>query len=409
MQEAVAGLKPGGPRIVRSMKGPEKFAIFLERLQRERFFWIAGALLGVLLVSSVSVYNLEHGRPDSDIRGIGDAIWWSFVTIASVGYGDVVPKTAWGRVMGVVTMLSGIVLFSITTATIASVFVEKKIREERGLEATKLKGHVVLCGWNPATEETIDGLIKESAGPRLRVVLVNELAPEDVDALRQKFEGHDLEWVRGNFVYENVLRRANIASAAVVIVVPDASGGRTLDRADERTILATLAIKSLAPKTRTCAELLDGSNRPHLLRANVDEIIVRGERTGILLGSVAICPGLTDVLDGIFSLEAENGMWRMEIPEQFVGRPVGELAQHLRKERQALLVALVREQKGIDLTDLLSHDMSAVDAFIRRKFEEADISLRQKKSGYGVTVNPPEDYLIDAQDAAFVLGPRGSR
>ena len=388
------------------MKGQGRFHLFLEKLQRERFFWIAGALLCVLLVSSVGVYTLEYGRPDGDIKGIGDAIWWSFVTIASVGYGDVVPKTAWGRVVGVVTMLSGIVLFSITTATIASVFVEKKIREERGLEATKLKGHVVLCGWNPTTEETIEGLIKESGESRLRIVLINELAPEDVDVLRQKYEGHELEWVRGNFVYENVLRRANIAAAAVVIVVPDASGGRTMERADERTILATLAIKSLAPKTRTCSELLDGSNRPHLLRANVDEVIVRGERTGVLLGSVALCPGFTEVLDGIFSLEAENSMWRMEIPDQFVGRPVGEFMAHLRRESRAILVALVREQRGIDLTDLLSHDMSAVDAFIRKKFEEAEIPLRQKKGAYEVTVNPHEDYLIDVQDAAFVLGPR---
>jgi voltage-gated potassium channel len=378
----------------------------LVRFRRERVFTIMGVLLVVLLVSSVSIYLFEREGSDSQIRGFGDALWWSIVTVATVGYGDVVPRTTWGRVIAVATIISGIVLMSITTATIASVFVEKKIREEKGLEAVKLKGHVVVCGWNETTEETIEGLVRESGDRRLNIVLVNELPPEEIDDLRQKFVGEDLEYVRGNFVYENVLKRANISSAEAVIVVPDTSGGRSLDRADERTILATLAIKSLAPQTRTCAELLDGSNRPHLLRANVDEVVVRGERTSLLLGWAALSPGLTEVLRGIMSQEAENRFWRAVIPERFVGSPVKEYRRYLQEENGSLLIAFVREHKAMDLADLLSHDMTAIDAFIKKKFEEAEIPLVTTAKGLQVTVNPSDAYVIHAQDVAFALGPK---
>jgi voltage-gated potassium channel len=378
----------------------------LERLRRERLVRIIGALFVVLWLSSFGIYALEYHHPSGEIKGLGDALWWSLVTITTVGYGDTVPQTPWGRLLAVATMLCGISLLSITTATIASVFVEKKIREEKGLEATKLRGHVVFCGWNEYGDQIIEGLIHFARSGRLKIVLVNDLPPENIDAMRQRYETVDIDYVRGNFVYETVLKNANIYAADVVILIADTSGEKPSERADERTILAALAIKSLAPQTRICAELLDESNRPHLDRINIDEIIVRGERTGTVLAGGALSPGFPAVLEGIMALDDENCIWRMEIPDRYVGSTVQEFQRFLRQEHQALLVAILREQKGMDMADILSHDMSAIDAFIKKKFEEAEIPLLQRGSGYSVKVNPPDDYIIGSEDEAYVLGPR---
>jgi voltage-gated potassium channel len=385
------------------MRGAGTVLHLLELLRRERVFGILGALVAVVVTSATGIYLLESGRPQAEIRGFGDALWWAIVTIATVGYGDVVPKTAAGRILAVFTMLGGVGLLSMVTATIASVFVERRIREERGLEAVKLKGHVVVCGWNPWADETIDALLAQIGTGRVKLVLVNELLPDEVEGIRQKHDGQEIDFVRGNYVHENVLRRANVGSALVVIVLPDSSGGRSMERADERTILATLAVKSVAPGTRTCAEVLDGANRAHLERANVDEVIVRGERTGLVLAGAAIFPGLSEVLDGILSLESEHCLARVDIPERFVGRPVGELRRFLAQEQGALLVALVREPPAFRLTDLLSHDMSAIDQFIKRKFEEAEVPLVVKGKRHQTRVNPGEDELIERGEAAFVI------
>ena len=386
------------------MRGLQHWLEVLDRLRRERVVTIVGALFVLLVLSSIGIFALERGVPNGQIEGLGDALWWSLVTVTTVGYGDTVPQTPWGRLLAVATMLCGISLLTITTATIASVFVEKKIREDKGLEAVRLKGHVVLCGWNEFGDDIIEGLFQYSRERRLKLVLVNDLPPEHIETLRQKYQKTDIEYVRGDFVYENVLRNANVAGAEVVIVVADTSGDRSQEHADERTVLATLAVKSLAPNVRTCAELLDESNRLHLDRVNVDEVIVRGKSTGTLLAGTAMSPGLASVLEGILAFDAENRLWRMKIPERFVGVAVDELQLYLRQERQALLLAIVREQKGVNMADVLSHDMTAVEAFIKKKFEEAEIPLFQKGRGYQVKVNPPDDYIIDAQDEAYVLG-----
>ena len=390
------------------MKVRKETQKLLMRLRKERVLGIIVVLWAVVLCSASLVLLFEREDPSSEIRTFGDAIWWSVVTIATVGYGDLVPKTTGGRIVAVGTILGGVGVLSIITATIASAFVERRMREERGLEPTKLKGHFVLCGWNHWAEEVVEGMIRHAKDKTIRLVLVNELPSEEVEEIRQRYEDHEIEFVRGNFVHENVLKRANVAGASAVIVVPDTSGGRAMDRADERTILATLAIKTLAPTTRTTAVLLDEANKPHLQRANVDEIIVRGERTGFITAGAALCPGLLEVLDGILSFEAEQSLDRWEIPERFVGRPVGALRKYLMEEKEATLVALVKKPSSFRLVDVLSHDMSAIDQFIMRKFEEANLPLTISGKRHRVRVNPKDTELIEKEEEVFVIAPRES-
>jgi len=212
---------------------------------------------------------------DATIHSLWDGVWWAFVTICTVGYGDKVPLSFAGKIIGIFLMISGIGLLSMLTATVASVLVEQKIKEGKGLETIKDKGHIVVCGWNNNTEEVIRGLTAGTSGS-LPIVLINELPIDEMDILRAKYGKQNVTFLRGDFVHEEVLLRANITRAGFALIMADFSGTHPRDRADDRTILGALAVKSLAPKIKVIAELLDGESKPHLKRANVDEIIVRG-------------------------------------------------------------------------------------------------------------------------------------
>ena len=62
-------------------------------------------------------------------NGLGDAMWWSAQTVTTVGYGDVTPRHASGRLVGVIVMLEGISFLAIITAAITSSFVARAERE----------------------------------------------------------------------------------------------------------------------------------------------------------------------------------------------------------------------------------------------------------------------------------------
>jgi voltage-gated potassium channel len=73
---------------------------------------------------AVTVVAAERGAHGATILSLGDAIYWAVVTISTVGYGDMVPVTTFGRVLAVMLMLSGILIVGVTTATVVSYFNE---------------------------------------------------------------------------------------------------------------------------------------------------------------------------------------------------------------------------------------------------------------------------------------------
>lgn len=96
------------------------------------------ALIGASLVF------LFEGSVNEQFKVMGDAVWWVLVTMTTVGYGDKVPMTTGGRVIGIIIMFFGLALLSSFTATISSFFITKKIKEGRGLEEIKLKNHLII-------------------------------------------------------------------------------------------------------------------------------------------------------------------------------------------------------------------------------------------------------------------------
>ncbi len=84
-------------------------AVFRDRLRGGVTALVFAAVL-VIGFSSVSILVCERG-PDSNIKTAEDAIWWSFATITTVGYGDCYPKTTEGRAIGIILMIAGISIY----------------------------------------------------------------------------------------------------------------------------------------------------------------------------------------------------------------------------------------------------------------------------------------------------------
>ncbi|WEO97658.1 ion channel [Streptomyces sp. FXJ1.172] len=96
--------------------------------------YVGGSVIGLLMFGSLAVLSVERDSPGGNIRTLGDAVWWSFTTMTTVGYGDHAPTTGLGRMIAVGLMLSGIALLGVVTANIAAWFIarfEKDDVEER--------------------------------------------------------------------------------------------------------------------------------------------------------------------------------------------------------------------------------------------------------------------------------------
>jgi voltage-gated potassium channel len=87
--------------------------------------YVVGSVVGLLMFGSLAVLSVERDAPGGNIRTLDDAVWWSFTTMTTVGYGDHAPTTGVGRLLAVGLMLSGIALLGVVTANIAAWFIAR--------------------------------------------------------------------------------------------------------------------------------------------------------------------------------------------------------------------------------------------------------------------------------------------
>lgn len=80
-------------------------------------------LVLLVIVGSISILTVEQGNPSANIKSAEDALWWSYITITTVGYGDFYPVTTLGRIVAGLISLGGIGLYGTFTGFIATYFI----------------------------------------------------------------------------------------------------------------------------------------------------------------------------------------------------------------------------------------------------------------------------------------------
>ena len=372
--------------------------IWLKTLFRNSFFQVGIGLFITMIIGGTVLQWLETG----DISKGNNPFWWAIVTMTTVGYGDFSPETPEGRIFAVFIMFVGIALVSLLTASISSIFVAQKIREGKGLEKLTLADHIVLCGWNMNADKLINSIYQlKSDNKNFDLVLVNELSEEDITQIKSKFSKIRIHFVAGDFTHEETLHRAGIATSSCVIVIPNNLNNDN-ESHDEKTIFATLTIKSIDASIRVVAYLLDRENLTHIKRAEADEVVVSDDFSLNILASHVVDPGVPQVSNHLINTSSDSRLKRKTIPGNFIGKKYSELFNHFREVKGSLLIGHYSEDENLGIGSILSSDTSSLDKFIEQKLKEGGISL-QEQSRVHVNVNPSLDYIIKDGEKALLI------
>jgi voltage-gated potassium channel len=117
-------------RIIRLIRGLKSFKTLLDFIVQKRgeSTFLSASLVAILTISfgSISILQCEKGIENSNIQSAGDAVWWTIVTMSTVGYGDYFPVTPEGRIIAAILMIVGIGLFGTFTGLFAAWLIEGK-------------------------------------------------------------------------------------------------------------------------------------------------------------------------------------------------------------------------------------------------------------------------------------------
>lgn len=170
-------------KLFRYTKSINKFLTVLDDKKFELFALLI--LFGfVIFISSIAMYIFEV-RENSNIESIFDAIYWSYVTIASLGYGDISPVSSEGRVVTLFLILSGIAFVSFATSIITSAFSDKiiEIKEDKlKHKIGKFQNNTIIFGFNSISRKLYRQLVANGNS----AIIVCETYQESDKALSNK-------------------------------------------------------------------------------------------------------------------------------------------------------------------------------------------------------------------------------
>jgi voltage-gated potassium channel len=357
----------------------------------------------ILLLGSLG-FSLVEPAEGPWVSRFGRSVWWGLVTLTTVGYGDVVPVTFLGRILATGLMVIGFISLSLVTATVASVFIERKFRQEKGLEPIKTTQHILILGWPDEAEFLVDQLLKRLA-PAIPVVLINKVPPEQMDAIKERYPQHTVLYLRGDYAREETLQKANVQEATKAIILADRQPAETAAQVDQRTLFTALTLKAVNPKIRIMVELLRSENQAYLERAGAEEVLIRGQYDGPLLAGAIASPALYRVFTSLLIMEGQS-LWEVPVPSPFHGRPLRELSAYLQEQHQAILIGIYTEGRGLSLEDLLSQEPSPIDDFIRRKFSETKMTHLLGRTKVDYQINPLPTLILGPHQYAVVIAPQ---
>lgn len=173
-------------RLLKVFSYTRKLTPFGQVLIEKRFeLYTLSIFIGsVLLISTVAIYLFEAESPHSRVQTLMDALYWSVVTLTTVGYGDIVPVTSEGRVVAMVLVFAGIGVISFATSIVVMAFHEKmrELHDHRVYaEVERQRDMTIVCGF---------GRIGQVVAQRLAAAdepfVIVDRDPEGVQEARQR-------------------------------------------------------------------------------------------------------------------------------------------------------------------------------------------------------------------------------
>jgi voltage-gated potassium channel len=274
------------------------------------------ALAVLMLIGAVfTVFLLDRSGLQDNIDGhvsVTDVLYFTMITITTVGYGDIVPVSDQARLIDAffVTPVRIFVWFTFL-GTAYQLIIKRLIEEWRMTRLQReLRDHVVLCGYGDSGAIAAGELLARGWAPE-QVVVIDVREEEVRRAAERGFIG-----LHGNASSEELLQVAALPLARAVIV----SVGR-----DDTTVLVVLTIRELARAVRVIARVGEQEN-VKLVRASGADVIVSPPRFGgCLMADAVTSHGTVDFIAEMLSFRGEYQLQERAPRAQEIGRVAREL------------------------------------------------------------------------------------
>lgn len=347
-------------RYARSMK--TFTAIIAEK--KFELFTLAIFASFVIFTGSSAIYIFET-NVNPKINTLFDAIYWSVVTMGTVGYGDIVPITQEGMVISMLLIIFGVAVLAFLTSIIVSSFQTKlvELKESQTLaDIERLENYILVCGYGRVGEVVAKMLHDDG----LTVVII------DTDATKIKLANQrGMIGILGDASKSKLLGQLGVGKRASKVIC--------VTNSDEMNVFITLTARSLSKDATIIARVIKSQHKKKYLLAGANFALSADETIGIMgsqyvdqpISYAALHEMLTETTGVVFE--------SLKIYEKssFIHKPLATLKL---QEKRLLLFGIVRQKE--EPTHLLTYTIDDKIFYF----------------------NPPHDFIICEDDILIIMG-----
>jgi len=279
------------------------------------------------------IIHFEKANPDSGITNIYNAIWWSTVTLTSVGYGDLVPTTEGGRIIGFFFLFGSLTIFAVLIGQITSIMNNIKENKRMGQNGTNLKHHALIVGWNSFGKTVTDQLI--GAGKQVAIVTKTKT---DIDFIKENYPKSNVFALYTDYNTIEHLLKANIEDSSIVFV--------NLED-DTEKLVYILNLKKTFANLKYIVSLDNSDLKQTFVAAGVTYALSKNEIASKLLASYIFEPDVAVFNEEIIAVAETDELYDIKEYQvlrsnPYVDMPYEKVFFDIKRACNAVLVGMVK-------------------------------------------------------------------
>ncbi len=295
---------------------------------------LAGLLIYWLLVHLL--IRFESISSQTAITNYANAIWYSIVTLTTVGYGDIYPSTLYGRGIGYIFVVLSLFFYGLLIGALTSFITNLNENRKLGLNGTNFTNHAVIIGWNEFGTMVTDQLL--GVGKRVAIVLNDK---QHIEFIREKYPTNKIFLLYSDYTNYEFLKKVNIESSSNVFVNFDD---------DTEKLVYILNLRKIYPDLDFVVTLDNGDLKNTFLSAGVTNTISKEEISSKLLASYMFEPDVATYSESIMSFAKADSdydikQFLVNSHNPFVGKAYQDVFFELKQKYNSVLIGITKRDK----------------------------------------------------------------
>jgi len=297
-------------------------------------FITTGVIIYLLTIFLISIF--ERGEENANITSFSDALWYSIVTLTTVGYGDYFPVSPIGKILGLFLIIGSVGILGYIVGDITTRISQHMEKKKSGFWGTNFTNHYIIIGWCEFGKQVAQQIL--NAGHKVTFIVNSK---NDLELINDVFPEKNSFCMFADYNNMDAYAKANITQSKGVFLN---------FQEDTEMLVFVLSLKKYYPETDVIVVVNNSSLKETFKNAGVQYVIARDEVTSRLAASYIFEPHVASLTEDLISTSVQESdldiqQYKMLRENSLIGKKYLDTFMTIKQQFNAVVIGMVIDGK----------------------------------------------------------------